>query len=339
VKNRFTTFVAHSLPTVMIALGAGVAHATCGSDFCSVNTHWDTQGIANSDGMTLDIRYSAARANRLRAGSSRISPASPSGSDEEIEDKRTVNRVINIDADYAINARWNIALGLPVIIRDHAHTFDSSLGGPFEQQARFTALGDIRVVGKYKLETDNPTIGGGIRFGLKLPTGAIDKTMTPPDPANPTTPYRLERAAQPGSGSTDLVLGLYRFGNLPVANWGWFVSGQLQAAIKTRDGFRPGQQTNLDLGVNHELSPNLFAILQLNLQHRARDAGVNASVASGGYSVNLSPGLAYALTHETRVYGFVQKALRQYVNGDPADPAAGQLTAPWSFALGVVHSF
>jgi hypothetical protein len=55
--------------------------------------------------------------------------------------------------------------------------------------------------------------------------------------------------------------------------------------------------------------------------------------------VNLSPGLTYALTPKTRVYGFLQKPLRQYVNTDPADPASGQLTAPWSMAMGVNHLF
>jgi hypothetical protein len=324
---------------VASAFVAGNAQASCGSAFCSVNTHWDTQGITNADGLNLDVRYSQGKADQLRAGSSRISPALPSGSDAEIEDKRTINRLLNIDADYAINSRWNIAVGVPLVSRDHSHTFDSSIGGPFGQQARFTEPGDIRVVGRYKFDTGSLNSGGGIRFGLKLPTGAIDKIMTPPDPADPATPYKLERSSQPGSGSTDLILGLYRFGSSPSSNWSWFASGQVQAAATTRDGFRPGQQINLDLGVNYAASDELGGVLQLNFQHRSRDAGINANLASGGHSLNLSPGLTYALTPQTRIYGFVQKAMRQYVNVDPADPSSGQLTAPWSFALGVNHRF
>ena len=134
------------------------------------------------------------------------------------------------------------------------------------------------------------------------------------------------------------IVGLYRFGNLPGANLGRFASAQLQAAVLTREGYRPGQQVNLDLGVNYALSPDLYAMLQLGLQHRARDTGINANVSSGGYSVNLGPGLAYALTAQTRIYGFVQKPLRQSVNSDSADPASGQLTAPWSFAIGASHT-
>lgn len=323
-----------------LATVAATANASCGSAFCSVNTHWDTQGLSSDEGLRIDLRYSYARADRLRAGSSKIGTEAPSGSGEELEDKRTVNQMLNIDADYTINSRWNIALGIPVVVRDHSHTFDSTVGAPFEQQAKFTALGDVRVVGKYKFDLGSVSSGSGIRFGLKLPTGAIHKTMSPPDPANvPTVPYALERSSQPGTGSTDAILGAYYFRSLPGANWGWFASAQAQSAISTRDHFKPGTELGLDLGMHYALTPSLNALLQLNGQHRTRDTGSNANAASGGYSWNLSPGLSYALTPQTQLYGVVQIALKQYANIDRADPASGQLTAPWSLAVGIGHRF
>ena len=325
-----------SLAIVMLASNA---NASCGSAFCSVNTGWDTQGLSSYEGLRVDLRYSYAKADRLRAGSSRITPDAPSGSNAEIEDGRTVNQMLNVDADYTINARWNVALGVPLVMRDHTHTFDSS-AGPFVQQAKFTELGDIRVVGRYKFDLGSMNTGSGIRFGLKLPTGAINKTMTPPDPANsPTIPYVLERSSQPGSGSSDAILGAYYFRNLPGANWGWFASAQVQAAISTRDGYRPGRELGLDLGMHYAITPALNALLQLNAQHRERDTGANSNVASGGYSWNLSPGLSYAIAPQTQLYGIAQVALKQYANTDPADPASGQLTAPWSLAVGVGHRF
>jgi len=328
----------HLFPALLAAF-AGAADANCGTAFCSVNTQWDTQGLASEEGLRVDLRYSYAKADKLRAGSSKITPEAPSGSDEEIEDKRTVNQVLDINAYYGINSRWNIEFGVPVVMRDHTHTFDSSVDGPFTQQAKFTSLGDARVVGKYKFDLGSMTSGSGIRFGLKLPTGAINKTMTPPDPRDPTVPVVLERSAQPGSGSTDAILGTYYFRTLPDADWGWFASAQAQAAIATRDNYRPGDQLSFDLGLHYALTPSLSGLLQLNAQHKARDTGSNALAASGGYSWNLRPGLSYALTPQTQIYGFVQVALKQYANTDPAEPGAGQLTAPWSVAVGIAHNF
>ena len=325
---------------VAIAMFATNADATCGAAFCSVDTHWDTQGLSSDEGLRLDLRYSYAKADKFRAGSSKINPEAPSGSGEEIEDRHTINQVLDLDAEYTINARWNIALGVPLVMRDHTHTFDSlAPDTPFTQQAKFTELGDIRVLGKYKFDMGSLNSGSGIRIGLKLPTGAINKIMTPPDPAEPTTPFALERSAQPGTGSTDAILGAYYFRNLPGSDWGWFASGQIQSAIATRDNFRPGNELRLDLGTHYALSPNLNALLQLNVQHRERDSGSNANPASGGYALYLSPGLSYALTPHTQLYGIVQFALKQYANTDPAVAGTGQLTAPWSLALGISHRF
>src|SRR5450756_903974 len=126
------------------------AYASCGSSFCSVNTHWDTQGLVNDDVLRIDLRYSYANANTLRGGSGKISAATPNGSGQgEIENMRTINQMLNLDLDYAIDQKWNVALDLPLVMRDHTHTFDSSVSGPLVQQAKFTGLGDVRVLGKY----------------------------------------------------------------------------------------------------------------------------------------------------------------------------------------------
>jgi hypothetical protein len=325
---------------VALAMFATNANANCGSAFCYVDTHWDTQGLSTDEGLRVDLRYAYTRADTLRAGTSKINAQAPSGSGEEIEDKRTINQVFNLDAEYAINARWNIGISLPLVWRDHTHTFDSlAPDAPIEQQAKFTSLGDIIVAGKYKIDTGSPQTGNGFRFGLKLPTGAIDKTMTPPDPANPTTPFALERSAQPGSGSTDAIVGVYYYRNAPANAWGWFASGTGQSAFVIRDNFRPGKEARIDLGMHYALSPSLTGLLQLNSQYRGTDTGSEANPASGGYAIYLSPGLSYAVTPKTQVYGFVQLALRQYANTDPAVPGSGQLTAPWALTLGVTHFY
>lgn len=323
-----------------LLLAANFAQASCGSTFCMVNTNWDVQGLANDSGLQADLRYSYAKADRWMAGSSRKATEAPSGSDAEIENLRTINQIVNLNLDYAINRRWGIMLGLPFVMRDHAHTFDSSTpSGPFTQQAKFNELGDIRLLGKFKFDLANHDAGAGLRFGLKLPTGATNKTMSPPDPANPDSPYKLERSSQPGTGSTDGILGAYYFSNAPGNDWGWFLSGQLQSAIATTGEYRPGKEISLDLGMHYEVTQGLNLLLQLNGQHRSRDTGNDAIPASGGHSVNLSPGLSYALTPQTQLYGYVQLPIVQYMNTDPADAGSGQLASRWSATVGLTQRF
>lgn len=318
---------------------AAAGQASCGSAFCTVNTNWDVQGLAPTGGWLVDLRYSYSKADRWMAGSSGKALPAPTGSDAEIEDGRTVNELLNLAIDYSIDRHWGFSLGVPLVRRSHVHTFDSSSGsGPITQEARFSTLGDVRMLGRYTFATGADS-GAGLRFGLKLPTGATDKIMTPPDPADPTTPYRLERSSQPGTGSTDAIVGVNYFHNTPSRDLGWFISAQVQSALRTRDQYRPGRELTLDIGTHYEAAEGLNLLLQLNGQHRSRDTGINANPASGGYSWHFSPGLSYALTPQTQIYAFVQLPLTQYRNADPADPDSGQLAARRAASLGISQRF
>lgn len=312
---------------------ASTAYAGCGSSFCSVNTHWDTQGLVNDDGLRIDLRYSYAKADTPRQGSRKI--AKPLATDPallgaEVENMRTINEALNLDLDYAVSDKWNVALGLPLVMRDHAH----QIGDPaltIVEQRKFSQIGDIRVVGNYKFDSDDHHAGSGLRFGLKLPTGNINLEMVPGTP--------MERSLQPGSGSTDVILGAYYHRDSTDSPWGWFASAQLQTALSTRDSYRSGNDIALDAGAHYTLSPALTGLLQLNAHFKERDSGLNALALSGGHSLNLSPGLSLAVAPKTRLYGFVQLPLYQYANPDPTDPAAGQLTAPWSLSFGISKTF
>lgn len=329
-------------PSLLLIPGllvAGLAHASCGSSYCMVNTNWNTQGLSNDSGLLVDLRYSYAKADQWRAGASKKATEAPSNSGEEIENRRTINQIVNLNLDYAINRQWGVALGLPFVMRDHAHTLDAQSSDPVGQQAKFSELGDIRVVGKYKFALPDPDAGAGLRFGTKLPTGATNKVMTPNSPDDPDTPYKLERSSQPGSGSTDGILGAYYFRNRPGNDLGWFASAQFQTALAIKDGYRPGNEVSLDLGMHYEVAHGLNLLLQVNAVHRSRDSGINANPASGGRSISLSPGLNYALTPQTALYAYVQRPIVQYLNSDPAEPASGQLAARRLFTLGLNQLF
>lgn len=313
------------------------AYASCGSSFCAMNTQWDTQGLMHDEGLRIDLRYSYARADTPRVGSSKVANVPTlSPADAEVENLRTINESLNLDFDYAFNPQWSVAVGLPVAMRDHAHSIADGAGGiAGTEQSKFTELGDVRVVGNYKFDSSDRMSGSGIRFGLKLPTGSTNWEFQPGAAG--------ERSLQPGSGSTDLILGAYYYQDIANSPWAWFVSGQLQTATKTHNDYRPGNEATLDLGMHYTLSSSLTGLLQLNANFKERDSGLNASLHSGVHSLNLSPGLSFAVAPRTRLYGFVQLPIYQYANSDPAwtpgNPVVGQLTAPWSISLGISQTF
>ena len=143
---------------------------------------------------------------------------------------------------------------------------------------------------------------------LKLPTGAFDVRNADGDLA--------ERTLQPGSGTTDALIGAYYQRSLPLRDMSWFVHGLLQAPLDERQGFRPGERVSVDLGVRYEAGEKLGLMLQLNVLARARDQGAEAETEdSGGQSLWLSPGLSYTIGKDWQGYAFLQQALHQYVNG------------------------
>lgn len=310
------------------------AHAGCGSSFCSVNTHWDTQGLSHDEGLRLDLRYSYARADTPRTGSRRVAkplPTDPALAGAEVENLRTINQTLNLDLDYAINRQWRVALDLPLVMRDHSHMIGAAAAPFAVEQKSFNQLGDIRVVGSYAFASDDHFSGGGLRFGVKLPTGSSNLEMVPGK--------LMERALQPGSGSTDAVLGAYYHHREADAPWGWFTSVQMQSALTSKNAYLPGNDFTLDVGVHYALTPALTGLLQLNAHLKERDGGLNSNPHSGGHSLNLSPGVSYAVSPLTSVYGFVQLPLYQYANPDPTGLPYGQLTAPWSVSVGISHSY
>jgi hypothetical protein len=142
-----------------------------------------------------------------------------------------------------------------------------------------------------------------------------------------------ERTLQPGTGTTDALLGAYyreAIGNL---NASWFVQANLALPFNSYHDYRPGQQVLIDLGARWDATDRLGLMLQLNAHWKARDSGAEAEPEdSGSRTLSLSPGVTFAITPAVQVYAFVQLPLYQHVNGV-------QLVADRSYAVGVSAQF
>lgn len=298
------------------------AAASCGSAFCVINTQWDTQGMnAEAGHFTADLRYEYIKQDQLRQGRRDISAADDTSDATEL---KTINHNLVAGLDYTFDRHWGVAASLPMVKREHSHIEDPSGAATFESWD-FSRTGDARILGRYQFDKPTATDSFGLQFGLKLPTGShgvanADGTVA-------------ERALQPGTGSTDLVLGGYYAYRPQFRGLGWFGQVLYQRAVSTQDQFRPGNQLSLTGGVNYPVSDHFTLLFQMNGLVKARDTGANAEPdLSGGRYLYASPGASYAITPNTQLYGFVQLPLLRDANGV-------QLVAKEAFVAGLSMRF
>lgn len=308
-----------------VLLLPSLAFASCGSAFCTVNSNWTTEGAATEAGSVFDLRYEYINQNQPRTGTTNVGVGQIPHDHDEVS---TGNR--NFLATYSHNFGngWGLTVIAPIVKRDHFHLHNEDDGSQTPERWKFTELGDVRVLGRYQLpfvgDVTNPSTIG-VTFGLKLPSGKTTIANAMGDLA--------ERTLQPGSGTTDVILGGYYHQKLPQMNASWFVQGQLQHALDSHNSFKPGAQAGIDAGVRYALNDKLGALLQVNALVKRRESGSQAEPAdSGGRYVSISPGLSYAVTDTMQIYGFLQKPVYQNVNGV-------QLTANKAFVAGLSTRF
>jgi hypothetical protein len=309
--------------SVAFTLGAGIAKASCGASFCSVNTNWDVLGMAAEPGLRMDLRFEYIDQDQPRSGSDKVAVGEIPQHHDEI---RTLNRNLLVGFDYSFDNGRAISIQVPFVHRTHDHIHNHQ-GEQLPEHWDFSAVGDARVLGRYQFFSGDSGLSvAGMRLGLKLPTGGFHQTNDDGEEA--------ERSLQPGTGTTDLLIGTYYNRTLTEGIWSnWFVQALWQIPTNERAGFRPGQQFSLDAGLRHDFASKASALVQINTHIKGRDTGPEAeNDTTGGTFISLSPGVSYAFTRYTSLYGFVQKPFYQHVNGV-------QLTADWSAAVGVTHMF
>ena len=308
------------LAAIAAALLPLSAYASCGAAFCTVNTNWTTQSAQIEAGTSYDLRYESMQQDQVYNGSDRIAVGGIHHHHDEVS---TDNRNLVATLSHNFANGWGVSLTMPLVDKDHLHIHNHH-GGQIDERWNFRKVGDVRVQGRYQFLAPSDPLApssAGLSFGLKLPTGKQDVANGDGDVA--------ERSLQSGSGTTDLLLGAYYHRTLTAEDASWFVQGQYQHALNEHHGYKPGAQIGMDMGVRKGMGDKLGALLQLNLLHKSRDSGSEAEPAdSGGRYIFLSPGLSYALTGQTQLYGFYQHALYRKVNGV-------QLTAPHAFVFGI----
>ncbi|MEI6534382.1 MAG: hypothetical protein WCN98_03500 [Verrucomicrobiaceae bacterium] len=318
MKNYFTKPIIISL-VILLHFGTTLqpsAHG-CSACGCSLNSDWESQGYSTEHGFKLDLNYMFMDQAQLRSGTRKISPGDvPVG--QELEDY-TRNNIVTLGLSYVFNADWGVSMQLPYIIRDHA-----TFGEDHDEYdtSSTSSIGDIRLVARYQGFTASHHFG--VQLGIKLPTGSFTRTFRSGAP--------LDRGLQPGTGTTDLIAGVYYFDELG-KDWSWFAQATVQTAFNYRADYKPGTAENLDAGIRYSRFKRIIPQFQINTRISGRDVGAEAdNFDSGGTVINLGPGVTVEVTDKIASFLFVQVPVYQNLNGY-------QLAPKWSLTAGIRASF
>ena len=327
ILGRTLLALATTVPATVLAC------ASCG---CSLSSDWDSQGFSSHSGFKLDLRYDDINQNQDRAGTSTATYNSATGEENELY---THNRYITATLDYTVNRQWGLSLALPYINRTHATNGNPDSNGQLGATSYedLHALGDIRLVGRYQGLTAENNLG--VQFGLKLPTGSHTQNFS----SGPAAGTPVDPGLQPGTGTTDLLLGMYYFKPLN-RDWDYFLQGLVQLPLNTVADYHPGNSINLTAGMRWMGAQSFTPQLQINARHITKDKiqatdangdAIDATVIdpnTGGTLVYLSPGVTVPVSAKTSVYAFVQLPVYQNLYGY-------QLAPHYTFSLGVHLAF
>lgn len=289
------------LASAVLLPATALGCASCG---CTLNTDLGSQGVVSGSGWRLDLRFDLVDQTQLRSDTDAVNIPVPAG--DEVE-QRTRNGYYTLGLDYGFNRRWGIELQLPWLDRYHA-TY--AAGDTTLSSSHSDSLSDARLLAHYS--GFSPDMSTGLLFGLKLPTGAQDVNFS----TGPATGEALDRSLQPGSGTTDMLLGAYHFDNFNL-QFGWFAQVMYQHALTTHDGYRPGDSFNVNAGLQYYLNDFLTPQLQLNAQTRGHDTDSDPAGHdnSGGRLLYISPGITFNLGAGWHGHLFIQFPVYQKVYG------------------------
>lgn len=338
------------LGAALAALGSSTTAFACATCGCSLSAD-AAMGYSSSTGWSASLQYDYLDQDQLRTGTRAVSQAQVAGlnnlgGSQEVENG-TLNRYVTLGIGYAPSADWNLKLLVPYVDRSHSTYGDSPnpLTPDLLSSSDMSSLGDARFIASYQGFLDTHNLG--VQLGIKLPTGdyggpsADGLGVVGRNPkafsSGPQAGSLVDTSLQPGTGSTDLIVGAYYY--QPVSqNFDAFVNGQFQAAVahrldQTGEDFRPGNLATVSFGARYEANPDLVPQLQVNITRKSHDQGALAdSTESAGTVVYLSPGVTVNAGHDTHVYAFLQLPVYSNLQGY-------QLFPRWTASVGVMHAF
>lgn len=301
----------------LLAMGAYTsAHACpCGCVKVCVDNLYDRPAAA-ADTYTLDLRYDSIDQDERNSGAHAHFLATHRNLTATVETKF---------GDHVVS------LAIPRI--DRVLRTNAPLPAVNTSQ-EVVGLGDITLTTRFPWAWAGLTVIAGV----KLPTGADDFALNVP-----------RRYLQPGTGSTDLILGLRGDYGAEADRFAQFWQVSAQGAVAHDANFRPGTNLTASAGVRYRITESLAASLQASAMRQFRDLNTMAAsghpeysedLESAAFSTHLAVGLTWRIVGRTSAYVYYSEPLNTVnkshkTTGAEINPVHS--TSIWS--VGVSHAF
>ena len=324
---------------VLFCLAARL-HASCGSASCPLDSNAFNQPAPR--GWALDLSFQYIDQDQPRIGTHEADVGELPTDHDEV---RTLNRSAAVRASYAWSPELHFGVTVPYVSRFHEH-LESEGHEPAKHEGgepgvseewQLQGLGDIALGLERRLWSAGRTSLWGTA-AIELPSG--------PDDLDNDDGEVAEQPIQPGSGSTDAILGVVLrgaalrqtrreggMGNTSAIPW--FASVSFRRNGKGREDYRVGDEWQAYLGAAYPVAQRVDALLQLNARWRGKDApGTSGEDPdfTGGSFLFVSPGARVQVGGGWSAYGYLQLPIRQDVNGE-------QLTASHNWLFGIQTAF
>jgi hypothetical protein len=243
---------------------------------------------------------------------------------------------------WRINHDWTIMAELPVFARHLTTTDDGTVQGPPGSiyTGKLTALGDMQIMAAYTgLDANMST---GIIGGLKLPTGDFSS------PKGSLGGLEFDRDSMPGTGSTDIIVGVYHNGALTAdGRVGYYLQTRADLPIAGQGGYLPGSEFDSAAGVEYSFDQvrpftSIAPVFSLLTSDRLRDSGPQADRYNSGYFRLLAaPGVQLQFRN-IRLYADIEVPLYQHVNAAGSllyNGSSGQLVASPLYKIQLNYDF
>ena len=325
-QQRLSASLAAALLSGIMLLAGPGARATCGSSYCFLD-RGTSEGQLVKGAFTVDVSYQFINQTDRRAGTHGIDEVlTPNISFEEGEieldhhrEIGTDNTLIAVNVGYGITDRVMLTVDLP-LVNERQHDHFDEVGEPSEFFTRddgSSGFGDLRVGVRFGLLTGKKHRFSG-DLGIKFATGSFKERNSEGDINEPSI--------QPGTGSTDAIVGLRWSAQVKPHTLNTFVSATQKFNGENDLDYTFGDEMVISAGFLHQASDRWTWSLQVNARHTERDEFLDERVPSTGSDlVNLSPGLRFTTDRGTQIYAHYQYPVYQDVNEAQLTPRSGIL--------------